>query len=265
MRYWDTWQHIYREERLVLLDTRYPSNKNLPSEKLETVQDRFNQWMLRLKAHEDSMLEAQSLLMSRSARKQEEKAMKESLKRARELEALIEAKKQPSTKKVSAERRAIIGSNRKGSKPQSEEGKSKKKESSSEVNKVSKSAMQRQINQLLVELREIKKQNTFTASVTNNNSGSSTSIRCQEREISPPSKRISELEKATREEELRLVLLAKKRQLVEEEEEFEQVKAAKKKLKLESIAHANQLLREGELERVKMKVQADQMQAESVL
>ncbi len=104
--YWDTWPHIYKEDRLVLLDTRYPSNKNLPTEKLDIVQDRFHQGTLypgRLKAHEASMLVADTLLASsRAARKLEEQQqqaiMQASMKRTRELEALIEDHKslQPS-------------------------------------------------------------------------------------------------------------------------------------------------------------------------
>ena len=43
---------------------------------------------------------------------------------------------------------------------------------------------------------------------------------------------------------------------------MQQLKAAKKKLKLESMSYASQLIREGELERVKLKVQADQIQAD---
>jgi hypothetical protein len=56
--------------------------------------------------------------------------------------------------------------------------------------------------------------------------------------------------------------LAKKRKVAEEEEDLQQLKAAKKKLKLESMSYASQLIREGELERVKLKVQADQIQAD---
>ena len=98
---------------------------------------------------------------------------------------------------------------------------------------------------------------------TNNSSASA--VRYQEdKEISPPSKRIADLEKATKEEDLKLALVAKKRQVAEEEQDLQQLKAAKKKLKMESMSYASQLLREGELDRVKLKVQADQIQADHV-
>jgi hypothetical protein len=41
--------------------------------------------------------------------------------------------------------------------------------------------------------------------------------------------------------------VAKKRKVAEEEEDLQQIKAAKKKLKLESMSYASQLIREGEL------------------
>ena len=267
-RYWDCEQHIYKEERLVLLDTRFPSNRNLPPEKLEIVQDRYNQWILypgRLQAHEDSMLEAQTLLISRSARQQEEKAMKESLKRARDLELLISAQQNQQNRSHSDKRakqskplrRTSNGGGPKNRKETPEYLSKVYESTSSESN--DHSVMQTQINQLLVELSELRKQNSIAARVTNSNSSSSLSS------VSPQSKRLSDLEKASKEEDLTLALLAKRRQLAEEEQEMAEFKAVKKRLKLESIAYANQLLREGELERVKMKIQADQLQTESSL
>ena len=55
----------------------------------------------------------------------------------------------------------------------------------------------------------------------------SSSAIAVEKEISPPSKRIADLEKATKEEDLKLALVAKKRQVAEEEQDLQQLKAAK--------------------------------------
>ena len=258
LRYWDCEQHIYKEDRLILLDTRYPSNKTLPQEKQETVKERFEQWIVlpgRLKAHEESMLEAQAMLESRSLRKQEEKALKDSLKRVKELETLIEGHVTNKITKSSAEK--------KSKRPRRQEKSIAKIDlipvslkdscSGTSVAITKTSSMERQINQLLAEISQLKKMNT------------SASRTYAYQEVSPPSKRISDLEKAAKEEDLKLALMAKKRKVAEEEQELAEFKAAKKRLKLESIAHANQLLREGELERVKIKVLSDQIQQESAL
>jgi hypothetical protein len=121
--------------------------------------------------------------------------------------------------------------------------------------------MQQQNDQLLAALAEEK--NSMALRDTNNSSASA--VRYQdEKEISPPSKQIADLEKATKEEDLKLALVAKKRQVAEEEQDLQQLKAVKKKLKMESMLYASQLLREGELDRVELKVQADQIQADHV-
>ena len=275
--YWDTWQHIYKEDRLVLLDTRYPSNKNLPAEKLDIVQDRFHQWTLypgRLKAHEASMLEADTLLASRAARKLEEQQqqaiMQASLKRTRELEALIEGHKslQPSKE---GKRLNKSGTSKKAKASKTPRVKSDTKNvpniskvlSPTAANVHTNAAMQQQIDQLLAALAEEKKKTSLALRGTNNSSASAVRYQ-EEKEISPPSKRIADLEKATKEEDLKLALVAKKRQVAEEEQDLQQLKAAKKKLKMESMSYASQLLREGELDRVKLKVQADQIQADHV-
>jgi hypothetical protein len=96
---------------------------------------------------------------------------------------------------------------------------------------------------------------------TNNSSASAVRYQ-EEKEISPPSKRIADLEKTIKEEELKQALVAKKRQVSEEEQDLQQLKAAKKKLKMESISYASQLLRVGELDRAKLKVQADHVHKE---
>ena len=272
--YWDSWQHIYKEDRLVLLDTRYPSNKNLPAEKLELVQDRFQQWKLypgRLKAHEPSMLEADTLLASRAARKLEEQQqaiMQASLKKSRELEALIESHEglQPSKEDKKAKKSKTSRKVTKGTKKPKVKSNKKvvldigKDFSPTAANAHTNAAMQQQIDQLLAALAAEKKKTATALRATN--SFTSVVPYQEEKDISPPSKRIADLEKATREEDLKLALVAKKRKVAEEEEDLQQLKAAKKKLKLESMSYASQLIREGELERVKLKVQADQIQAD---
>jgi hypothetical protein len=266
--YWDTWQHTYKEERLVLLDTRYPSNKNLPPEKPEIVKERYDQWTIypgRLKPLEETMLLADTLLASRATRKAEEKAMKASIQRTKQIEALILAEESVPT---TTEEKGVKQSSTRTSK-KVRTSKVRTKKDVADIPKVSNpsatkgntnASMQRQIDQLMAELAEEKKKTSMAVKAVN----SSTSVvRYQEeKEISPASKRIADLEKAAKEEELKLSLVAKKRKLAEDEHELAEYKAAKKKLKLESMSYASQLLREGELERVKIKVQADQIQAD---
>lgn len=277
-RYWDCEQHIYKEDRLILLDTRFPSNKNLPNEKLEVVKARFNQWILypgRLKAHEDSMLEEQSLLQSRSVRQSEEKAMKESLQRAKELKALIKEAQNPQQAKSTAEKKPKLSVPRKTKRKKSNGG-SRKKKSSKETqsttdNAKSMEAMQRQIDQLTAQLATAERKNSAAAAkFISNSTSSSNSMHNQE--ISPPSKRIADLEKASKEEDLKIALVGKKRKVVEEEKHLAedendllQLKSAKKRLKLETVAHANKLLHEGELQRVKLNAAADEVRHENQL
>ena len=78
---------------------------------------------------------------------------------------------------------------------------------------------------------------------TNNSSASAVRYQ-EEKEISPPSKRIADLEKATKEEDLKLALVAKKRQVAEEEQDLQQLKAAKKKLKMEFFLKAHVRIRD---------------------
>ena len=270
-RYWDCEQHIYREDRLILLDTRFPSNKNLPNEKLEIVKARFNQWILypgRLKAHEDSMLEEQSLLQSRSIRQSEGKAMKESVERTKELMVLIkEAQNSQPAKSAAAEKKPKLPAPPQKKRKKSNGGrkKSSKEIKSTTSNPKSMEEMQRQIDQLTAKLGAAERKNSAAAVKFISNSTSSSSNSVHNQEISPPSKRIADLEKASKEEDLKIALIEKKRKVAEEENDLLQLKAMKKRLKLETVAHANKLLHEGELQRVKLKTAADEVQHENQL
>ena len=103
-RYWDCEQHIYKEERLVCLDTKKPGDKTVPIEKLEVVRDRFQEWTLfpgQLKLNSPSMVEDDTLTATRKLRIQEEKALKESILRQKHLEQLIETEAMKKSKKDS--------------------------------------------------------------------------------------------------------------------------------------------------------------------
>ena len=93
-RYWDCERHIYKEERLVCLDTKKPGDTTVPQEKVEVVRERFHEWILypgQLKVNEPSMLEDESNVYTRKLRAKEDKALKDSIERQRILEQQIEA------------------------------------------------------------------------------------------------------------------------------------------------------------------------------
>ena len=61
----------------------------------------------------------------------------------------------------------------------------------------------------------------------------------------------------------KLILVQKKRKIANEELEAAQARTAKNKLEVEARLHEDQIKREGEVQRIKLKAQADDIQDES--
>ena len=252
-RYWDCEQHIYKEERLVCLDTRKPGDKTVPLEKLEVVRDRFQEWTLfpgQLKVNSPSMVEDESLAATRKVRLQEDKALKESISRQKHIEQLIfeETKKckrdsnnptaAKKVKKATTPALVVVNSSQKGLRATNS--------NASATNATNTLITTKQLNYLLAEITELKRLNQ-------SQSGSQ----------SQQSATVLKLHNDIAEEDSKIMLAQKKRKLAEEDLETAQTLQATKRLELEAMEFANQLRREGELQRIKLKVQADEIQDES--
>ena len=60
-------------------------------------------------------------------------------------------------------------------------------------------------------------------------------------------------------------MVEEEKKLAEDENDLAQLKTAKKRMRLETVAHAKKLLHEGEVQRVKLQVAADEIKHESQL
>jgi hypothetical protein len=256
VRYWDCEQHIYKEERLVCLDTRKPGDKTVPIEKLEVVKDRFQEWAVfpgQLKVNAPSMIEDESLAATRKVRIQEEKQMKESIQRQKNLEQLIEA----ATKKGKKDSTTAV-TEKKVIKKVNQQATVEAVSTSSKGSRTTKATAPifdsnffvtvKQFNQILAELADLKRQNEVLRSNVQNQQSSAA--------VSKVTKQISDEDSA-------LLLAQKKRKVAEEEFETTQKLAQKNLVQAEADEKVKQIRREGELQRVKLKVQADEIQDES--
>jgi len=256
-RYWDCEQHLYQESRLVCLDTRKPGDKTVPKEKSEVVSDRFKEWMLypgTLKPTSESMIEDSSLAATRKLRVQEDKAMKESIERQKRIEAQIEAaaksmNSDSASKGQQGKKRAkknttseVVTSSSKGLREPKVPSASASGQNSSVVTT-------QDLKQILAEISDLKRLNSQLQSTS----------RVIQQPAATASKRCNEID----EEDSKLQLANKRRKLAEEELQATKAIEAKTRLELESREHERQLQRESELHRVKLKVQADEIEDES--
>ena len=255
-RYWDCEQHIYKESRLVFLDTRKPGDKTLPEEKPELVKERFEEWTVypgQLKSTSASMIEDASLAVTRKLRLQEEKEMKlkESLARQKIIEAQIEAAKNNAADSGSTtvkgtkrtKKPAVETSSKKGSR----EAVAKVPTASASGHNSSGGVTDRDIKLIIAEIAELKR--------INNKSQFGSAVQ----QPATVSKRHHDLD----EEDAKLQLAQKKRKLAEEDLQTTQAVQAKNRLELEARDYERKLQRESEVHRVKLKVQADEIEDES--
>ena len=254
LRYWDCEQHIYKEERLVFLDTKKPGDKTLPPEKLDRVRGRYQDWTVypgQLKAFEPSMIEEESQAAGRKLRAQEDKALKDSIAREKLLEEKIASMtnwKKPASSSVVVtapkKRKKSSPLKAKPSKP------APRASSSAEGNSLSSAANNRVISALQAEIAELRKQKNQSQSSSRNIKATSTSTY---------SKVVDEINEADQ----KLILEQKKRKIADEELEAAQSRTTKNKLELEARVREEQIQREGEVQRIKLKAQADEIQEES--
>jgi len=251
LRYWDCEQHIYKEDRLVFLDTRKPGDKTVPPEKLELVRGRYQDWTVypgQLKPFEPSMIEEESQAVDRKLRTQENKALKESRERVKLLEekiaSMTNAKKTASSVTAPKKRKKSSPLKAKPSKP------APRISSSAEGNSLSSAAANNKvISALQAEIAELRRQNHSQSSSRNPKSTSTSTY----------SKVVDEINEADQ----KLILEQKKRKIADEELEAAQSRTAKNKLEVEARVHEEQIQREGEVQRVKLKAQADEILEES--
>ena len=257
LRYWDCEQHIYKEDRLVFLDTKKPGDKTVPPEKIDLVRGRYQDWTVfpgQLKAFEPSMLEEEVEVVGRKLRVQENKALKESLARQKLLEESIDkitnGKKNVATSVVGT----VPKKGRKNSppkvKPSTVSSRSAPPRISSSADGNLSAANNKLISTLMAEIADLKKQNQSQSSSRKPNASlSSTSSNVFSDEIN--------------EADQKLILEQKKRKIANEELEAAQARTAKNKLEVEARLHEDQIKREGEVQRIKLKAQADDIQDQS--
>lgn len=254
VRYWDCEQHIYKEERLVCLDTRKPGDKTVPIEKLEVVKDRFQEWTVfpgQLKVNAPSMIEDESLAATRKVRVHEEKQLKESILRQKNLEQLIEATKKgkkDSTTAVAEKKVKKVNQQATVEAVSTSSKGSRTLKATASIIDSNSFVTVKQFNQILADLAELKRQNEVIRS----------NVQTQQ-----SSAAVSKVTKQISDEDSALLLAQKKRKVAEEDLETTQKLAQKAVVQVEADEKVQQIRREGELQRVKLKVQADEIQDES--